>query len=96
MNFLCVFFIKKLGHKIRYRARIWRCFLAAEIKNCTNIEKMQKTLDKRRKHVLNYLTLIQYLVHSLETIHNIWIGAVVLFLHFPEGWTSAVVRTEES
>ena len=57
---------------------------------------MQKTLDKKRKHVLNYLTLIQYLVHSLETIHNIWIGAVVLLLYFPEGWTSAVVRTEES
>lgn len=72
------------------------CFLAAEIKNRINIKKMQKKLDKRRKHVLNYLTLIQYLVHSLETIHNIWIGAIVLLLHFPEGWTSAVVRTEES
>jgi hypothetical protein len=96
VNFLCVFSITQLGHKIRYCARIWRCFLAAKIKNCTNIEKMQKTLDKRRKHVLDYLTLIQYLVHFLVAIHNIWIGAIVLFLHFPEGWTSAVVRTEES
>ncbi len=41
---------------------------------------MKKTLDKRRTHVLDYLKLIQYLVHFLEAIHNIWVSADVLFL----------------
>jgi len=58
--------------------------LDAEIKYCSNSEKMQKTLDKRRGHVLDYWTLIQDLVHFLEVIHNIWMSAVVLLL-FPEG-----------
>ncbi len=41
---------------------------------------MQKTLDKGRKHVLDYMTLIQDLVHLLEAIHNIWMSAGVLIL----------------
>jgi hypothetical protein len=40
---------------------------------------MQKTLDKGRKHVLDYMTLILDLVHFLEVIHNIWMSAVVIF-----------------
>lgn len=43
---------------------------------------MQKTLDKGRTHVLDYWTLIQYLVHFLEAIHNIWMSADVLFFVF--------------
>jgi hypothetical protein len=41
---------------------------------------MQKTLDKGRRHELDYRTLIQDLVHFLERIHNIWMSAVVLLL----------------
>jgi hypothetical protein len=41
---------------------------------------MQKTLDKGRRHELDYRTLILYLVHFLEEIHNIWMSAVVLLL----------------
>jgi len=41
---------------------------------------MQKTLDKGRRHELDYKTLILDLVHFLEVIHNIWMSAVVLLL----------------
>jgi hypothetical protein len=41
---------------------------------------MQKTLDKGRKHVLDYMKLILDLVHLLEAIHNIWMSAVEFFL----------------
>jgi hypothetical protein len=40
---------------------------------------MQKTLDKGRTHVLDYLKLIQDLVHFLEVIHNIWMSTEALF-----------------
>ncbi len=49
-------------------------------------QKYQKTLDKRRKHVLDYMTLILDLVHFLEVIHNIWISAVVIFLFSGRLW----------
>jgi len=41
---------------------------------------MQKTLDKGRRHELDYRTLIQDLVYFLEIIHNIWMSAVALLL----------------
>lgn len=56
---------------------------------------MQKTLDKGRKHVLDYMTLILYLVHFLEVIHNIWMDAVVIF-YFQEDWGGVVLRTDRS
>lgn len=49
-------------------------------------KKYQKTLDKQRKHVLDYMTLILDLVHFLEVIHNIWISAVVIFLFSGRLW----------
>jgi hypothetical protein len=56
---------------------------------------MQKTLDKGRKHVLDYMTLILYLVHFLEVIHNIWMSAVVIF-YFQGDLIGIVVRTDKS
>jgi hypothetical protein len=54
-------------------------------KNPINREKLQKTLDKGRTHVLDYLTLIQDLVHFLEAIHNIWMSVGTIF-YFPGRW----------
>ena len=56
---------------------------------------MQKTLDKGRKHVLDYMTLILDLVHFLEAIHNIWMSDVVIF-YFQEDWGGVIVRTDKS
>jgi hypothetical protein len=55
---------------------------------------MKKTLDKRRMHVLDYLKLIQYLVHFLEAIHNIWVSADVLFFVFRKDGQKQLYQVE--
>ncbi len=45
-----------------------------------------------RTPVLDYLKLIQDLVHFLEVIHNIWIISCVLFLHSLEGKTGTAEK----
>jgi hypothetical protein len=57
---------------------------------------MQKTLDKRRTLVLDYLTLIQYLVHFLEAIHNIWMSADVLIFVFRKDGQKQLYQVKSS